>query len=163
MDDRERLIRETWALNRDIGYAKFRSEFFTDDAVMKKWPDPAVRERELRDFWNEDAHTHYPQYHENTAKMSDERLMGYRDQLQGVLASWNQNAWLPSPAEICEHLRDNTGGSETIVPRKGLKALFAEWDADYAARRAEDAQPRLRSSGESAAVTRDGWDEGRGR
>jgi hypothetical protein len=81
---------------------------------------------------------------------------------EASVARGSPHAWLPSPGEICKHLRDKTGGSETGVPTKGLRALFAEWDADYAARRAEDAHPRLRSP-ESATVTRGGPDEGRGR
>jgi hypothetical protein len=190
VDDREILITETWLLNREIGYLKFRSEFFTDAAAMNKWPDPAVRERELRDFWNEeanadypkyrddpavrerelrdfwneDASSHYPQFREDTANMSDERLIGYRDQLQGALASRRQQARLPSPGEIAgARYRDEPGGSDAGMSKKGLKALFAEWNEDYAARRAEDAERRLRSPGESAAERRGGPDEGRGR
>jgi hypothetical protein len=150
------LILETWLINRDIGYVKFRAEFFADAAVMNKWPDPEVRERELRDFWNEDANSHYPQYREDTAKMSDNQLIGYRDQLQGILVNWRQGARLPSPGELAgEHHRDDTGGSDAGMSRKGLKALFAEWEEDYAARRAGDSQQRLRSPGEP--------DTGRGR
>jgi hypothetical protein len=164
VDDREILITETWLLNREIGYVKFRAEFFTDAAAMNKWPDPAVRERGLRDFWNEEANADYPKYRDDAANMSDERLIGYRDQLQGALASRRQQARLPSPGEIAgARYRDEPGGLDAGMSKKGLKALFAEWNEDYAARRAEDAERRLRSPGEIAAERRGGPDEGRGR
>ena len=53
---------------------------------------------------------------------------------------------LPSPADIAgDYHRDEIGESETGMSKKELKALFAEWEEDYAARRAEDSQQRLRS------------------
>jgi hypothetical protein len=163
VDDREILLTETWLLGREIGYVTFRAEFFTDAAVMQKWPDPAVRERELRDFWDDDAHAHYPHDREDAAKMTSERLTGYRDQLQDALASRREHARLPSPGEIAGEHRDETDGSETGMSSKGLRALFAEWEEDYAARRAEDAERRLRPPGEMAAGIRGGLDEGHGR
>ena len=153
MHERDMLILEAWLLNRDIGSLKFRGELFTDAAAMNKWPEPAVRERALREFWNDDANSHFPAFREKTGEMSDEQLLGYRDQLQGALASRRQNSRLPSPSEICgECHRDEAIESKTDLSRKGTAALFAEWEHDYAARRAEDANRGLRAPGENSAA-----------
>ena len=46
--DRDALLRENHRLNRELGYIGFRQQYFNDPDAIKEWPDPAVRERELR-------------------------------------------------------------------------------------------------------------------
>src|SRR5271156_3356080 len=58
--DREALLRETHRLHREIGYAGFRLEYFNDAAAIQEWPDSAMRERELRSFWFDQAEQAYP-------------------------------------------------------------------------------------------------------
>ena len=50
--DRDDLLSETHRLSREVGYVGFRDEYFDDPDVIEEWPDPAVRERELRTFWD---------------------------------------------------------------------------------------------------------------
>jgi hypothetical protein len=52
-----------------------------------------------------------------------------------------QSESVPSPGQIA------SGGSldaDEVITGQQLKSLFAEWEADYAARRAEDARPTPR-------------------
>jgi hypothetical protein len=60
--------------------------------------------------------------------------------------------------------RTDSDGSEFPMTREEQKKLFAEWETDYAARRAEDGNPgtRVTSSGELAA-DHDGPERGNGR
>ncbi len=86
MADREALIRETHRLNYEIGYAGFRLQYFNDPDAIKEWPDPAVRERELRSFWDKQAEQSYPAYRAGAATLSTKNLADYRDRLAAKLA-----------------------------------------------------------------------------
>jgi hypothetical protein len=83
--DREALLRETHRLYREIGYAGFRLEYFNDADVVKEWPDPATRERELRAFWSSKAEQAYPSYREQFADVRSADLVALRDHLRATL------------------------------------------------------------------------------
>ncbi len=85
-DERESLMRETHRLNHEIGYAGFREQYFDDPDAVVKWPDPGVRERELRGHWEKLAQEHYASYREHFAEVSTEKLAAYRDELAARLA-----------------------------------------------------------------------------
>jgi hypothetical protein len=84
--DREALLRETHQLNRELGYAGFRSQYFNDPDAIEEWPDPATRERELRAFWDGRAEQAYPSYREQFADVSTDDLADMRDHLRATLA-----------------------------------------------------------------------------
>jgi hypothetical protein len=79
---RDALLRETFRLNREIGYVGFRHRFFTDPDAIKEWPDPAMRERELRRFWDNKAD--FASYHRDFADLDVDVLTTYRDWLRGI-------------------------------------------------------------------------------
>lgn len=83
--NREALLRITHRLHREIGYAGFRLEYFNDPDAINEWPDPAVRERELRSFWSERAEQAYPSYREKFTDVSTEYLAGLRTHLRSTL------------------------------------------------------------------------------
>ena len=87
MDRRETLIRENFALYREIGYQTFHAQFFTDGEAMRKWPDPAVREQQLRSQWDTLAEQHFAGYRQRMMHTSTEQLSAQRDLLKGVLAN----------------------------------------------------------------------------
>jgi hypothetical protein len=84
--DRDDLIRETYRLNHELGYIGFRHQYFNDPDAIKEWPDPAIRERELRSFWDNEHEGRFASYREDFAKDSVEVLTAYRDHLRGLLA-----------------------------------------------------------------------------
>jgi hypothetical protein len=86
MTDRETLIRETHRLKSEIGYTGFRLQHFNDPDVVKEWPDPAVRERELRTSWDKQSKDSYPAYRADAAMVSTEDLAAARDHLAAKLA-----------------------------------------------------------------------------
>ena len=83
--EREALLEETYRLNCEIGYAGFRPQYFNDAAAVKEWPDPVVRDRELRAFWAGEAARHYPSYRASLADVSTEDLTAWRDHLRAKL------------------------------------------------------------------------------
>jgi hypothetical protein len=84
--DREALLRETHQLNRELGYAGFRAQYFNDPDAIEEWPDPATRERELRAFWDGKAEQAYPSYREQFADVSTDDLATLRDHLRATLS-----------------------------------------------------------------------------
>jgi hypothetical protein len=88
--DRDELLRETYRLSHELGYIGFRHQHFNDPDAIKEWPDPAVREIELRDFWEtggcDSALEGFASYRKSHANESVEHLAAYRDQLRGLLA-----------------------------------------------------------------------------
>jgi hypothetical protein len=84
--DREALLRETHRLNRELGYAGFRQEYFNDPDAIEEWPDPATRERELRAFWDSKAEQAYPSYREQFADVRTDDLAEMRDHLRATLS-----------------------------------------------------------------------------
>jgi hypothetical protein len=143
--DRDDLIRETYRLNHELGYIGFRHQYFNDPDAIKEWPDPAIRERELRSFWDNEHEGRFASYPEDFAKDSVEVLTAYRDYLRGLLAgdrdgqvsyykqvseagrgirlhegSFREGKAaeqaLPSPGELAEDYR---GGSDSLGPEPG--------------------------------------------
>jgi hypothetical protein len=86
MTDREALIRETHRLKREIGYTGFRLQYFNDPDAIKEWPDPAMRERELRSFWDKLGEESYPAYRADAMTLSTKSLAACRDRLAAKLA-----------------------------------------------------------------------------
>ena len=60
--DRDALLRETYRLNHELGYIGFRHQYFNDPDGIKEWPDPALRERELRNFWDNELGGDFASY-----------------------------------------------------------------------------------------------------
>ena len=83
--DREALLQEIHRLNCVIGYAGFRLHYFNDAAAIKEWPDPVMRERELRAFWAAEAERHYLFNRASLADVSTEDLTAWRDRLHAKL------------------------------------------------------------------------------
>jgi hypothetical protein len=80
---KESLIRETYRLNYEIGYAGFRQEYFDDVDAGREWLDPECR-GELGTFW--DAQGDYAAYRRDVADVGTDQLAEYRDYLRGLLA-----------------------------------------------------------------------------
>jgi hypothetical protein len=112
--DREALLRETHRLHHEIGYAGFRLEYCNDAAAIKEWPDPAIRERELRSFWFSQAEQAYPSYRATHADASTELLTALRDHLRAKLAG--------SRIDHVDHYNR--------VSEAGRRARFQERDPD---------------------------------
>jgi hypothetical protein len=83
--DRDALLRETYRLNHELGYIGFRDQYFNDPDLIKEWPDPAVREREVRNFWDEREGS-FASYYKDFANDNVKVLTAYRDYLHGLLA-----------------------------------------------------------------------------
>jgi hypothetical protein len=81
MTDRDALIREAHRLEREIGYTGFRLQYFNDRDAVKEWPDPAMRERELRNFWDKLAEESYPAYRADAMTLSTEALAALHERL----------------------------------------------------------------------------------
>jgi hypothetical protein len=84
--NRDALLRETYRLNHEIGYVGFRHRYFDDPDAVKEWPDPALRERELRSFWDSRPEEGFASYRETQADVTIQVLAAYRDYLHGILA-----------------------------------------------------------------------------
>ena len=76
---REEMIRETFELSREIGYAQFRAENFDrpDPALVRL--NPEERETFLRQWWNAARERMYASYLEQVAGLSDEELARNRE------------------------------------------------------------------------------------
>jgi hypothetical protein len=84
--DRDTLLRETHRLNQELGYIGFRHQYFHDPDTIEEWPDPAVRERGLRSFWDKEYAGGYASYREVFARYSVNVLAAYCDYLGDLLA-----------------------------------------------------------------------------
>jgi len=84
--NRDTLLRETYRLNHELGYIGFRHQYFNDPDEIKEWPDPAVRERELRNFWDKRREGGYASYYTDFARYSVNVLAAYCDYLHELLA-----------------------------------------------------------------------------
>jgi hypothetical protein len=133
--DRDTLLRETHRLNQELGYIGFRQEYFNDPDVIGEWPDPAVRERELRGFWDRQQAGSYDSYREDFARYSVNVLAAYCDHLRDLAAG-------DRDGQIAYYRRVSETGRSLRLWENGLSEITAEKD-------------RLPSPGELA--------EGRGR
>jgi hypothetical protein len=84
--EKERLIREAFAIAHEIGSRGFVARWLVDKDARREWPDPALRERELRAFWDEHWKESYPALVKETATLSLAELSAYRSRLQAQLA-----------------------------------------------------------------------------
>jgi hypothetical protein len=84
--DRDALLRETHRLNQELGYFGFRDQYFNDADAIKEWADPAMRERELRSFWDKQWEGSYASYQKDFARYSVNVLAAYCDHLGELLA-----------------------------------------------------------------------------
>ena len=99
---REKLIRESFELERDFFYRDFRLRHWDVPEVAAACPEEAAREKMLRGFWNQDAEKRYPEYRASVAGLSTAQLTAHRDEL----------AELPAggvPVEYRETLREASG------------------------------------------------------
>jgi hypothetical protein len=83
--EREQLTREAFELERDVFYRRFRDWHFDMPEIVEACPDPAMRERMLKGFWNQDAEKRFAEYQEATAAMSHAELAAHRDYLRAQL------------------------------------------------------------------------------
>jgi hypothetical protein len=83
--DRVALLQANYRLSQELGYVGFRHQYFTDPDAIKEWPDPAVRERELRNFWDNEQEGGFASYCACHPHESVEVLTAYHDHLGGLL------------------------------------------------------------------------------
>jgi hypothetical protein len=76
---REALLSETYSLTREIGFVGFRREFVGDADTIREWPDPADREKGIREAWDEIAD--FATYRHSHADVEIEMLTHHRDLL----------------------------------------------------------------------------------
>lgn len=87
MTRREELIRETFELSREIGYAHFRAENFDrPDPVLVRL-SPEQRETFLREWWDAARERMYASYLEQIAGMSNEELARNRETYKLAMAT----------------------------------------------------------------------------
>ncbi len=150
---REALLRETHQLARDLGYVGFRDEYFNDPDLIAEWPDPGVRERELRAFWDSKAEESYAGFRESHAHERTEMVMEYRDYLRDLSqADENaQRAFYGAISALGRSGGTDSGGRGASESANGIsepgdeiptgeewRKLQAELTHDYGLRRMED-------------------------
>jgi hypothetical protein len=110
--ERESILRETYRLNHEVGYIGFRHRYFHDVDAIKEWPDPAVREGELRKFWDTEQHGGFASYYESHANESLMVLSAHRDHLRGLLAGdkGRQVAYYHQVSEMGRRIRLREAG-----------------------------------------------------
>jgi hypothetical protein len=99
---REKLIRESFELERDFFHRDFRRWHWNVPEVAAACPDEEAREKMLRGFWNQDAEKRYPEYRASVAGLNLAQLTAHRDEL----------AELPTPGDPVEYremLREASG------------------------------------------------------
>lgn len=84
--DRDALLKKTYRLNHELGYIGFRHQYFNDAEAIAEWPDPAVRERGLRGFWDEQRDGSFASYYNDFAHYSVNVLAAYCDYLRDLVA-----------------------------------------------------------------------------
>jgi hypothetical protein len=123
--DRDTLLRETYRLNHELGYVGFRDQYFNDPDTTKEWPDPAVRERELRNFWEKEREARFASYYKEFASDSVKVLTAYRDYLRDLLAGDEdgQIAYYKQVSKAGRNVRLHEGGfSEVKAAEQHLPA-----------------------------------------
>jgi hypothetical protein len=98
-DAREKLLRETFELERDFNYWAFRHHHWDHPEVVATCPDPQQREAVLRGFWNQDAEKRFPEYRAAVAGLSLEELETEKEQ-------WLDRLSLLSPRQYQEVLAE---------------------------------------------------------
>jgi len=168
--DRDALLRETYRLNRELGYIGFRHQYFNDPDAIKEWPDPAVRERDLWNYWNNEGVGDFASYYTSHANESVKALTAYRNDLRGLLAGGkdDQIAYYHRISDLGRNGRLHDEGSVEVeaasqpLPSAGAIAddgdgmptpeewrkLKAEWTHDYSLRRMEERGVKYEDEGE---------------
>jgi hypothetical protein len=96
--NRENLIRENFEHERNFHYLKFREYHWNMPEIVKACPDPLLREKMLKDYWNQDAEKRYPEYRAAVAGMSMAELLTEREDwiekldILGMLADQKKQA-----------------------------------------------------------------------
>lgn len=83
--ERQQVTREAFELERDVFYRKFRAWHFNVPEIVEACPDPGMRERMLKGFWNQDAEKRFAEYQAATAAMTLAELAAHRDHLKAEL------------------------------------------------------------------------------
>jgi hypothetical protein len=150
---REALLREMHHLARDLGYLGFRDEYFNDPDSIAEWPDPGVRERELRAFWDSQAEDSYSGFRESHAHEHTEMIMAYRDYLRdlsqadentqrgfyGAISALGRSGGIDSGGRGgAESMSEISEGEDEIPTVEEWRKLQAELTHDYGLRRMED-------------------------
>jgi hypothetical protein len=111
-NDRDKLIRECFQRNREIGYRWFRGKYFTDAEAIAEWPDPRVREQELRKVWDQLSAKSFPAYAQSWASRSlaelENHLLVLRETPAHVADRYVRNAEIEleqTRANVAEHDR----------------------------------------------------------
>jgi hypothetical protein len=150
---REALLRETHQLFRDLGYLGFRGDYFNDPDSIAEWPDPGVRERELRALWDSQAEGSFAGFRESYAHERTEMIITYRDYLRD-LSQADENTQRGFYKEISalgrgetidkdgrginERVTEISEGEDEIPTGEAWRKLQAELTHDYGLRRMED-------------------------
>jgi hypothetical protein len=113
---KELLILETYALNREIGYAGFRRQCFDDPDALGKWLDP-IAWGELRSFW--DAQGDYVAYRRDFVDVGIDQLVESRDYLRGILAAGED-------AQVAFYHRVSGMGHGARLAAEGLSHVSTE-------------------------------------
>src|SRR5271157_1223867 len=158
--DRDALLRETYRVNHELGYIGFRHQYFNDPDAIKEWPEQAVRERELRNFWDNEGAGGFASYCKSLANESVKALTAYRNYLRGLLAGgedgqvdyyhrmsdlgrngrlhdegFGEAEAVSKPLPSAGAIADD--GDGMLTPEEWRK-LKAEWTHDYGLRHLED-------------------------
>jgi hypothetical protein len=83
--ERQQLAREAFEAERDVFYRKFRDWHFDVPEIVAACPEPGMRERMLKGFWNQDAEKRFAEYLQATADMTPAELAAHCDQLKAQL------------------------------------------------------------------------------
>jgi hypothetical protein len=141
-DEREKLTRETFQLERDFQYWQFRQHHWDNAEVVATCPDPQEREEMLRGFWNQDAEKRYPEYRAVVSGLSMTELEAEREYWLDRLSLLSDREYKDILAEAAAKtpVNDNEKNAETpSVDLSYDRELFEELRADYAAAKREDA------------------------
>jgi len=173
-DEREKLIRETFQLERDFHYWQFRQHHWDNAEVVATCPDPEEREEILRGFWNQDAEKRFSEYRAAVTGLSMEELESEKEQWLDRLSLLSEREYKEILAEGIgrEPANDNARGLETesanltdgdvemlhdqYVGQK-FRELLKEVQADYAAAKHEDAHWYGRTAPQEPAPAEDGY------
>ena len=125
---RDELLRESHRLNHELGYIGFRHEFSNDPDGIRRWPDPAVRERELRRFWDKQMEGSFASYQKDFAHYSVGVLAAYCDYLHDILAGdrEGQIAYYERVSEMGWSRRLSENGLSESNPAKDRPATPSE-------------------------------------
>lgn len=115
---RDALLRESHRLNHELGYIGFRHRYFNDPDEIREWPDPAVREQELRSFWDKEMQGNYASYLKDFSHYSVGVLAAYCDYLRELLDG-------DKDAQIAYYHQVSEMGRERRLQENGISKINA--------------------------------------